>query len=599
MRTWEYIDYTNTFKELVDKINKNSENSEFMDRITGTILCNGVIYEGNETVDGQKIYPLEKVGVSGIVNSNTVFDNFKLYFRDLNIIVNLEQFPIDLLSYLDNKIHFLYIKSDLTYRVSDYMFGGADELLLARFVLNSDGTWNQLYIMAPRTGTPEYDAAEEFYEVNGLFIKSPGDLNLSQTSGSVKRSGIDFTDMLSPDYKKFYNLSTEMVPLRYINIYNEVDYSQSTTYNIITDRYMTYNMNKKLKYDAEQKIQDIQNMYYGIVNKCSSVSNELNTAILSGGTLADLTPIVTSFTDYIDSIYVQVDNLYNMLGDATLSSVRRADLLTNKNDINNFMNTYLKGAAIETTIDSTQVLAIVNIASYIKHINTDVYPLPLEDVLQEIQDDLNDISYNAGVINVVPNGKFTIQRILWDIYDGSLIMQYGDTVYDTFEDAIEGTSLVPYPAPWGKTIYIPLAIMVIKSGISSINDDNETIIIDRRNIYVDQESSDYADYVARARASKAISLYVPNLQIPVTINATDWQASVSYPGFFEYTVSNVNIKAEPYIIELIIRNTQDLKADVVALPVGAQSTGSITIMTKAKPSVNLNAFLIIQKGETV
>lgn len=599
MRTWEYIDYTNTFKELVDKINKNSDSSDFMDRITGTILCNGVIYDGDETVDGQKIYPLEKVGVSGIVNSNTVFDNFKLYFRDQNIIIDLEQFPIDLLSYLDNKIHFLYIKSDLTYRVSDYMFGGADELLLARFVLNSDGTWNQLYIMAPRTGTPEYDAAEEFYDVNGLFVKSPGDLELSQTSGSVKRSGIDFADMLSPDYKKFYNLSTERVPLRYINIYNEIDYSQSTTYNVITDRYMTYNMNKKLKYTAEQKIQDIQNMYYGIVTKCNNVSNELNTAILSGGTLSDLTPIVTSFTDYIDSIYVQVDNLYNMLGDVTLSSVRRADLLTNKTDINDFMDTYLKGSAIETAITNVQVLAIVNIASYIKHLNTDVYALPLEDVLQEIQDDLNDISYNAGTINIVPNNKFTIQRILWDIYDGSLIMQYGDTVYDTFEDAIEGTSLLAYPAPWGKTIYIPLAIMVIKSGISSINDDNETIIIDRRNIYVDQESSDYADYVARARASKAISLYVPNLQIPVILNASDWQASTSYPGFFEYTISNVNIKAEPYIIELIIRNTQDLKADVVALPIGAQSTGSITIMTKAKPSVNLNAFLIIQKGETV
>ena len=599
MRTWEYIDYTNTFKELVDKINKNSDSSAFIDEITGTILCNGVLFDGNETIEGQKLTPLEKVDLSGIVNSDTIFDNFKLYFRDNNIVIKLDQFPIDLLSYKDNKLHFLYIKPDLTYRVSDYMFGGADEILLARFIINTNGTWNQMYIIAPRAGTPEYDAADEFYEVTGLFVKSPGGLELSQTSGTVKRSGIEFTDKLSPDHRKFYNISSQRVPLRYVNTYNEVDYTQSITYNVISNKYMTYNMNKKLKVEAEQMIQDIQNMYYGIEEVCINTSMELHTAIVSGGTLQDLTPIVTSFTRYIDGIYSRVDNLYDLLGNATLSSVRRADILTNTTDINSFMNQYLKGSAIETAINNTQVLAINNISSYIKHINTTIYNLPLEDVLQEVQDDLDNISYNSGSIDNVPAGKFTIQRILWDIYDNSLIMQYGDTVYDTFEEAIEGTSLVPYPAPWGKTIYIPLAIMIIKSGISSINDDDETIIIDRRSIYVDQEYSDYADYIARARAQKALDLYVPNLHIPITISATGWTASSNYPGFYEYTISNANIKAEPYIVEVIIKNTQDIKADIVALPTGAQSNGSIKIMTKTVPTTNLNAFLIVQKGETV
>ena len=94
-------------------------------------------------------------------------------------------------------------------------------------------------------------------------------------------------------------------------------------------------------------------------------------------------------------------------------------------------------------------------------------------------------------------------------------------------------------------------------------------------------------------------LYVPNLHIPITINANGWSASSTYPGFYEYTINNANIKAEPYIIEIIIRNTQDIKADIVALPVGAQSAGSIKIMTKSAPTTNLNAFLIVQKGETV
>lgn len=599
MRTWEYIDYTNTMKELVDKINKNSDSSKLIDEITGNILSNGVIYQGNETVDGSAVLPLKKVEVSGIVNSDTIFDNFRLYYRDTNCIIDLNKFPIDLLSYKDNKIHFLYIRQDLSYRISDYMFGGADEILLARFAINSDGTWQQLYLMSPRAGAPEYDAADEFYTVDGLFVRSPGGLELSQTSGSVKRSGIEFSDKISPDIKKFYNLASERVPIRYVNTYNEIDYTSDVTYNIITNKYMVYNMNKKLRYEAEEKIQDIQNLYYGIKNYSSNIANELHIALVEKADLESLTKIVKTYTNYIENIYTQVNNLYVMLGSETLSSVRRADLQTNTNLVNNYLDNYLRGSAIENLITNTQVLAINNMVAYIKHVDTSICDLPLEDVLQNILDDLAGISFDVGSIKSVAKGKFTIQRVLWDIYDNSLILQYGDTVYDDFESAVEGSSWLQYPAPWGKTIYIPLAIIILKSGITSINDDDETIIIDRRNIYVDQECSDYADYIARARASKALALYVPNLHIPVTISKSGWVKSTQYSGYYEYTVNNGNIVAEPYIVELIVRNTNELKTPIVALPTGAQTKGAIKIMTKKQPTVDLSAYLIIQKGETV
>lgn len=596
MRTWEYINYTNTFRELVDKINKNSDSSKFIDEITGNILCNGIIYNGRETINGASIKPLEPVDVSGVVTSDTILDNFKLYFRDSNIVVEVNEFPIDLLSYKDNKLHFIFIKQDLTYRVSDYMFGAADEILLARFVINTNGTWQQLYFMASREGTPEYDSADEFYNVDGLFVKSPGGLELSQTAGSVKRSGIDFTDKISPDVKKYYKLASERVPIRYVNTQNEIDYTTNVQYNVITNKYMVYNMNKKLKIKAQQKVQDIQNLYYGIQNYCNDIASELHEAIVSGGDVEDLTPIVKAFTSYIDSIYEQVDVLSNILEDSTLSSVDRTNLTKNKTLVNTYMNKYLKGEAISSVIDNTQVMAISNMSSYIKHIDPSICDIPLEDVLQKVLDDLDGISYNAGKILSVDSGKFTIQRILWDIYEDCLIVQYGDTVYNNFEDAVTGSNLLAYPAPWGKTIYIPLAIMIIKSGTTSINDDNETIIIDRKNIYVDQENSDYADYVARARASKALSLYVPNLHINVTLSTNGWKSSTTYSGFYEYKLENVNIVGEPYIIELVVKDVRNLKSVIVAKP-GSQTNGSITVMTKNKPTVNLEAYLIIQKGE--
>lgn len=504
MRDWQELKYTNTFKDLVDKFNLNRDSSEFLDKMTGTILSNGVLFSGRETIDGMLLRPLKSVELSGVVQSNTIFDNFILYFRDTNNLKELNKFPVDLLSYADGKPHFLYIKEDLSYRISDYMFGAADEILLVRFVINTDSTWNQIYIMAQRAGTPMYNAAGEFYDIDGIYIKSPEGLELSHTSGTVKRSGIDFTDKVSPDISQFYNLASEKVPLRYVNTANEIDYTEEKTYEVQTNKYMIYNMNKSLKIKAEEYISNIQNLYYMIDTRSKTASNELHESIVVGGELSDLTQIVKAFTDSIDTIYTEVDKLYNLLGDSVLSSVRRAALKDNKDLEVAYMNQYLKGNAI-STITETQVTAIKNFPAFIYNIDSTICNKPLADALQEVQDGLNEIVFDVGEIKPVPTGKFTIQRILWDIYEQTLICQYGNKIYDNLNEAIEGTGLLDYPAPFGKTIYIPLAIMIIKSGITSINDDVETVIIDRRWIEVDQEQSGYADYVARAKADKALN----------------------------------------------------------------------------------------------
>ena len=504
MRDWQELKYTNTFKDLVDKFNLNRDSSEFLDKMTGTILSNGVLFSGRETIDGMLLRPLKPVELSGVVQSNTIFDNFILYFRDTNNLKELNKFPVDLLSYADGKPHFLYIKEDLSYRISDYMFGAADEILLVRFVINTDSTWNQIYIMAQRAGTPMYNAAGEFYDIDGIYIKSPEGLELSYTSGTVKRSGIDFTDKVSPDISQFYNLASEKVPLRYVNTANEIDYTEEKTYEVQTNKYMIYNMNKSLKIKAEEYISNIQNLYYMIDTRSKTAANELHESIVVDGELSDLTQIVKAFTDSIDTIYAEVDKLYNLLGDSVLSSVRRAALKDNKDLEVAYMNQYLKGNAI-STITETQVTAIKNFPAFIYNIDSTICNKPLADALQEVQDGLNEIVFDVGEIKPVPTGKFTIQRILWDIYEQTLICQYGNKIYDNLNEAIEGTGLLDYPAPFGKTIYIPLAIMIIKSGITSINDDVETVIIDRRWIEVDQEQSGYADYVARAKADKALN----------------------------------------------------------------------------------------------
>ena len=279
MNDWKKTQYSDTFRNLVDNSNTNVDNSIFNEKMLGTILSNGILFTGNETIDEKPIEPLTNILANQIVNSDTVLDNFLLYFRENNEVVKLDLFPVDLLSYADGKLHFFFIKADKSYRVSEYMYGGADELLLFRFVINPNNTWNHIYIMAQRAGTPLYHAGEEWYEVEGMNIKSPGGLQLSQTSGSVKRSGIDFTDIVSPDIFDFFNLASESVPLRYVNTYNEIDYNENRTYDVITNKYMVYNMNIKLKVQAEKYIQSITNETYNISSFLSTKANELQDAI--------------------------------------------------------------------------------------------------------------------------------------------------------------------------------------------------------------------------------------------------------------------------------------------------------------------------------
>lgn len=563
MRDWKRLNSTNTFQEMVNLWNQNQDSSEFLDGMVGTILSNGVLYNGNETIAGKLVRPLENVELSGQVDSDTYFDNFTFYFRDTNKVVPTDMFPVDLLNFADGKPHFLYIKEDLTYRISDYMFGKADEVLLARFVINQDFTWNQMYIMAQRAGTPMYNAADEFYDVTGCYIKSPGGLNLSTTSGTIKRSGIDFTDKVSPDLMNIYNLASEAVPIRYINTANEIDYSEQTRQTVITNKYMEYNMNKKLKIEAEQYIAAIQNLYYMIEQRSNIVADELHTAIVVGGDLEDLQQIVQGYTDYIDLIYQEVNKLYELLGNSVLSTVRRAVLRNNYVDVNNYLNTYLKGTAIAQSVTEQQVQAIRTIPSYILLIDSSVTQTPLDYALASIQDDLNAITFNVGQIKNVATGKFTIQRILWDIYEGTLILQYGDKVYDTFQEAIAGTDLVEYPAPFGKTIYIPMAIMIIKSGTTNINDDIESIIIDRRWIEVDQEMTTYADYVARAKADKARELIdkVISGEIPSkkadSLKCTVNNVTVYKDG--DYFLNYDNLNNKPVVVNDVTHSSYNAK----------------------------------------
>lgn len=353
MKEWKRIESTQTMGEFVDQTNNNAESGEFLDDVVGKMLYNGVFFNGLETVNKKEIVPLESIDLSDTTTNEVLLDNFKLYFKEGNEVVEMNLRTIDLSNpdYNTNEPLFLYVKKDLSYRVSNYMFGSSDEILLARFVIN-DNKFVQFYIVAQRAGTNAYNAAEEFYEVDGLSVETPGGLGLSLSEGVIKRSGIDFTDKYSPDIYTFnYNASLEK-PIRYVTNENRVSYLDNTSNVIIP--------NKKLDYNSH--------------------------------------------------------SLTNVGADA-----------------------------------------------------------------------------------------WTIQRVLFDPYEECLILQYGDTEYATFEAAAAATSYVSYPAPFGKTMYIPLAVLVVKQSATDLSNGDQARIVVRKEIDVDSPINGIEDLVAQAKAENALS----------------------------------------------------------------------------------------------
>ena len=354
MRDWYSIERSSMMSDLVHNFNENAKSCSFLDDTIGTMLWNGVLFKGLETVGGKTITPLQSLDLSGVNPEYLLLDNISLYFKKNNKFLDLNMETINLKNYNTNRIQFLFFSEasngSLSYRVADTMDQLADELLFARFQINTDGKFQQFYIMAQRVGTNMYNAADEFYVVDGCYVKPSEKLYLGMTKGTVKRSGIDFTDDYTPDIMLFdYNITVHR-SIRYIETDNTIDYTKSSRDTVITDKYLNYD--------------------------------------------------------------------------------------------------------------------------------------------------------TKTLINI-PEGKYSIQRILWDIYDGSLIIQYGDQIYDDYSTAVSGASWLKFPAPYNAKIFIPLAAMIIKSGTTDLTNE-ENLIIVRRDEDVTQPSIANEDTIARAQAQEAL-----------------------------------------------------------------------------------------------
>lgn len=134
---------------------------------------------------------------------------------------------------------------------------------------------------------------------------------------------------------------------------------------------------------------------------------------------------------------------------------------------------------------------------YIQPDNTVDYDVPT--TTQVITTKMLD--YTQHTLSDVPAGQFTAQRILYDVYEGCLIMQYGDGSYTTMTEAISTINNLSYPFPYDNLVYIPLGILFIKQGATDLTDPEQCVFVQQLNTTISPgESAFFAeDSYARGR----------------------------------------------------------------------------------------------------
>ena len=344
-------------------------------------------------------------------------------------------------------------------------------------------------------------AGEEFYELDGINVKSPGGLELSHTDGQVRRSGIEFNDSFSPDLHHDYSNSATRCPIRYADLNNEIDYNEPVVYDVDPNHYMSYDFNAKKKTNAAERIRNVFNAIYGIEKYARETSEDLNHALVITSDQDDLRDIVNVFQDHMDNIYLIIGELGSYMSDSYFSTIDLTEMNQNIIDYNTYSETYFADT-VEITEDT--VKRIREAAYFLVPGNASVCADPIEEIMKVLYDKVAALVVARGILKDVPEGKHTIQRILWDIYEQCLIVQYGDTVYDSIEDAVGDVGNVLYPVPWGHLFYIPLSALIVKQGCTDLNFDPETVFIIKQYMYADVEQEGFADYVARALANKAL-----------------------------------------------------------------------------------------------
>lgn len=470
MKAFQSIVPQNTIAQWVTAFNNNALASSDHTFYLGEILFSSVLYTGLETIGGQKIdfgKDLSKDYIN-IYPDDLIIDNWYVYFRNTNKIVFINDLHLDLTdptkydNYTTNDLFFVFLNSDLGYRVSHSPMCRGDETRLFRFIC--DGSiFTQVIATFPRFG---YFGSNNTYEdILGLDLKAVPALSIGLNDGQLDYDGVSFTNHVRPDrlireasYQDSYDVINGGKGYSNFDIvYVDGIYVEVTGVNEDPNTNPQWDSTETYKSGDEVCTSDL-GLYRSLIDNNTI---EPGTDPSAWAFLGDV--------GVVTSILSTSDTVVRTKGEGL--EIKPVESYSPSNIIYSTSDNRLNYDSILTTIDSNYI-----------------------------------VNYSENTYVDVPLGKFSVQRIMYDYLLDLLVIQYGDTIYDSMEDALQSVYAVDYPFPYGTYIFPVLGFMCVQSKCTNTTDKEQC-----RFVQVRTRTSDIRDTELLATDDYARGL-IANLQ---------------------------------------------------------------------------------------
>lgn len=490
MKAFQTIVKENTIAQWVNAFNNNALASSDHTFYLGEILFSSVLFTGNETIGKRKIEFGKDISrdFSNIFPDDLVIDNWYIYFRNTNKIVFINDLHLDLTdptkydNYTTNDLYFVFINSDLGYRVSHSPIPRGEEARVFRFVCDGS-VFTQCVATFPRFGY--FGSNSDYEDILGLDLKPVPALSVGLDDGTIDYDGVCFNNHVLPD--RYHHVA------EYDEALSVVEGGLGYCFNdivFINDSYIEVTSVNK---DPDDYDVWMSGQVYNSGDEAYTENFELYRSLVENNTTKPGTdPNTWSFVDYI-GVVTSV-----LRSEDTTVSTHGSGLVVDE------VQTFKPNRLIYITRDNRIDYSVTNTI-----IVTDKY-----------------LNYTDNTYNEIPYGKFSIQRIMYDYLLDILIIQYGDMYYDSMDAAISAVYSVEYPFPYGTYIFPVLGFMCVKSGCNNVMDSEQCRFIQVRTRTSDIRDTELlaTDDYARSLIEK-LSQLIKNTQQQINILRADLDAT--------------------------------------------------------------------------
>lgn len=460
-RDFMTVSNSSTIAQWVDAYNNNALAGSDIVFMMGEATFSSVLYTGLETVgNGTNSYRMESFkdvapDFNAVFPDNLVLDNWYCYFRNINKFILVSQLHVDLTDYskydndefVQGDLYHFFLNYQLGYRISHSPIPKEGETRLFRFVAN-DRTISQLIPTFPRYF---YSGNNVDYEdITGLDVRPANAVSLGVNDGWVDYDGITFDFHPIPDKKWYTESLTEGFEL------------VSTGSGYMVDDIIGTN-------DPSQNF------------RVTEVKNEVSES-----------NAWNEFTNYIEGNIVyynkytwiaQADNIGEEPG---TSGSWKQDALAGV-----IINGEITTDPIEIQLDGSG--AVINLgqvtAPWPLLYNTTENKLDYSRVTQAVDGSLI-MDYSNNTQTSLGANQYSIQRVHLDYLKDILVVQYGNTAFNSMKEALDAVYTLSFPFVYNTYIFPVLAYMIVRSDYTDLNDPEQCQIIQIHTHSIDIRESE-------------------------------------------------------------------------------------------------------------